>query len=44
MYRSCSAAPEDIADGAEEIIQWKKDGATIKLFPVAEAIRLFVED
>lgn len=24
-YAICSAAPEDIADGAEEIMQWKKD-------------------
>lgn len=35
--------PDFISDAAEEIAQWKKDGATIELLPRNEALKRFSE-
>jgi hypothetical protein len=42
-YAISSADPAFIADAAEEIEQWKKDGAIIELLPQDEALNRFTD-
>lgn len=43
-YAICSADPDFISDAAEELRQWKKDGAVIELLPREEALSRFLKD
>ena len=42
-YAICSADPEYVSDCADDLKQWKRDGAKIELLPSDEAKRRFCE-
>lgn len=43
-YAICSADPDFLTDAAEEIAQWKKDGAVIELLSKDDALKRFAEN